>query len=360
MSIEKKYFGKLSDGREVTAFTMKAECGVSVTVMDLGATMVSLNVPDKNGELKDIVCGYDSPEEYIKNDGYTGATVGRYANRIDKGHFTLDGKDYEISKNEDGKRTLHGGFCGFDKKIWRSEAGQCGCGADRIKFYYTSEDGEEGFPGNVDVTVVYRLSADGELAIRYLAEADKMTPMALTNHSYFNLDGYEKQDISRQLLTINANRFMGIDDESISTEFYDVQDTPFDFRKEKQIGKALFTNYEHVMIPGGIDHSFDIDGTGGKMLWKHDIPLVKSVTIRSKETGIVMDIYTDAPAMQVYSGNHMGGVKYKGGVEAKKQGAICFEPGYFPNSPNRTDVPSCIFGPDRPYSSTTVYKFSVK
>lgn len=205
MSITVKDFGKLNDGRAVTAYTMSSKCGIEITILDLGGIIQSIKMPGKDGTVKDVVCGYDTAQEYIDNSGYNGALIGRYANRIKNGQFELNGTVYNIPKNEKGITALHGGEIGWDKKTWAVETGKCqSCGADKLTLTYTSVDGEQGFPGNVDVKVVYRLDDNGEFVIKYHAISDKDTPIAMTNHAYFNMAGYDTRTIRSLSLHLTA------------------------------------------------------------------------------------------------------------------------------------------------------------
>ena len=353
-------FGTLSSGKDVTAYTLTAECGISVTILDLGGIIQSIKMPDRNGNVKDVVCGYDTPEEYLTNSGYNGALIGRYANRIKNGEFTLDGVTYHVPKNENGITALHGGNEGFDKKIWNVTEGNCECGgkADKLILTYTSEDGEEGFPGKLDVKVVYRLSSEGELAIRYFAKADKKTPVAMTNHAYFNLAGYDTQCILDHELTVNSDKIVAVDDVLIPTGLMDVTGSAFDFRKTKLIGKDIANDEPQINVAGGIDHTFAINDTN-KITWKHDLTLNEAAVLYDKASGRKLTVYTDAPGLQIYSGNFMGNNFFKANVASKKHGAICLETGFYPDTPNRPDFPSCIYGPDRDYECTAVFKFEI-
>lgn len=362
MAITKKYFGKISDGRDVNAYTMSSKCGTEVTVLDLGGIIQSIKMPGKDGTVKDLVCGYDTPEEYMTNDGYHGALIGRYANRIKDGKFSVNGVEYQTPKNEKGITSLHGGNIGWNQKTWAVEEGKCAsCGADNLTLTYTSVDGEEGFPGNVDVKVVYRLTDDGEFTIKYHACADKDTPIAMTNHAYFNMAGYDTQNVRDQLMTLGCGKIVAIDDVLIPTELMDVTGTAFDFRTEKPIGKDIDNDEPQLKVAsGGYDHSFVID-TDESIVWKHDILLKKCTVLRDATSGRKVTVYTDAPGIQIYSGNFMDDGKiFKGGVVSKKHGAICLETGFWPNTPNRPDFPSCIFGPGKDYDSVTVFKFEIE
>ncbi len=357
MSITSFKFGTLNSGTDVIAYTMTSECGVSVTILNLGGIIQSIRCPDKNGNVSDVVCGYDTPQEYLDNSGYQGALIGRYANRIENGTFILNGRTYVLSKNEKGTTTLHGGNVGFDKKIWNAEVGQCKCGADKLVLTCVSEDGEEGFPAKVDVKVVYRLAPDGELAIRYFATPDAETPISMTNHAYFNLAGYEAQSVLDQELTLNCDKIVAVNSSLIPTELRDVTETPFDFRTAKRIGRDIFdTSDEQIAIAGGYDHSFVIS-TDKTLNWKHGLKLAEAAILLDPESGRRLTVYTDAPAIQVYSGNFIGKAVFKGGISAEKHGAVCLETGFYPNSPNRSDFPSCIFSPEKPYECTSLFKF---
>lgn len=358
MSITVKDFGKLSDGRNVKAYVMSSPCGIEVTVLDLGGIIQSIKMPDKNGNIKDVVCGYDTAEEFFKNGGYNGALIGRYANRIKDGKFTLNDRVYSVGINENGKTSLHGGNIGWDKKTWNVECARCGCGdADKLTLTYTSVDGEEGFPGNVDVKVVYRLSDDGELAIKYHAISDKDTPIAMTNHAYFNMAGYETQCNYGLEMMLNCDKFVAVDSDFIPTEIKNVEGTAFDFTTAKPVGRDINGDEEQLrIVGGGYDHAFVINTDEG-INWKHGLFLKYCGYLLDPVGGRKVSVYTDAPAIQIYAGNMMGGVDFKNGVASKKHGAVCLETGFYPDTPNHPDFPCCIFGPGKDYDSVTVYKF---
>ncbi len=355
--ITSKEFGILNTGETVTAYTMSAKCGVSVTVLDLGGIIQSIKMPDKNGNIKDIVCGYDTPQEYIDKGGYHGAIIGRYSNRIQNGKFEINGITYKVTKNKKGL-TLHGGNVGFDKKMWNVTAGVCpSCGVDRLELTLFSPDGEEGFPGNVNVKVIYRLTDDGELAIRYFASSDKETPVAMTNHAYFNLAGYDTQNVLGHQLTVNSKQVVGVGADMIPTEIFDVTGTAFDFREAKTIGRDIENDNEQLKNASGYDHTFIID-SDECLEWKHGLNLAKAAELCDTESGRKLTLYTNAPGVQIYTGNFMEGVELKGGVKAKNRGAVCLETGMYPNTPNRPDFPSCIIGPNKDYECTAVFKLS--
>lgn len=362
MSIATKVFGKLNDGKEVKAYVMTAECGLEITVLEMGGILQSIRMPDKNGEVADILCGYDTPQEYIDNSGYYGALVGRYANRIGKGKFTIDGVEYNVGIN-DGRNSLHGGKYGFNRKFWNVESSVCpNCGSDRLVLTCFSEDGEEGFPGNVNVKVVYVLSNDGEFTIKYHATADKKTPIVLTNHAYFNMAGYNSGSILDQKLKVNADAICEIDEEFIATgKLIDVEGTAFDFRTEKTIGRDIGQDDIQLKRAGGYDHGFALSDNGEKLEWKHGIVLNEAAVLTDEKSGRTLSLYTNAPALQVYSGNMIkGSTPFKGGVEAKNNGGICLETGNLADSPNHSNFPSCIYGPDKDYDCVAVFKFSVR
>ncbi len=358
--ITSKEFGRLNSGETVTAYTMVAKCGVSVTVLDFGGIIQSIKMPDKNGNAEDIVCGYDTPQEYIDKGGYHGAIIGRYANRIQNGEFTLNGITYHVTKNKNGQITLHGGNVGFDKKMWKVTAGVCpSCGVDRLELTLFSPDGEEGFPGNMNVKVVYRLDDNGELAIRYFASSDKDTPVAMTNHAYFNLAGYGTQNVLEHQLTVNSRQVVGVGTDMIPTEIFGVTGTAFDFRYGKKIGEDIEKDDEQLKNAGGYDHTFIVESTD-MINWKHGLRLAKAAELLDTESGRKLMLYTDAPGVQIYTANFMQGVTFKGGVESKNRGAVCLETGMYPNTPNRPDFPSCIIGQGKDYQCTAVFKFSVQ
>ncbi len=358
--ITSKIFGKINSGETVTAYTMSAKCGIEITVLDMGGIIQSIKMPDKNGVVKDIVCGYDTPQEFLDNSGYNGALIGRYANRIKNGTFTLNGKTYNIPKNEKGITALHGGNIGWDKKFWKVETGCCKCGdADKLTLTYFSPDGEEGFPGNVNVKVVYRLSDDGELAIRYFASADAETPIAMTNHAYFNMAGYDSQCIYDQELTLACGHIVAVDNSLIPTDLIDVTGTAFDFRTTKKLGTDINGDEEQLkIVGGGYDHTFVIENAE-TIDWKHKLTLAKAAVLSDPESGRTLTLYTDAPGVQIYAGCCMAGVTFKGGIASKKHGAICLETGFFPDTPNRPDFPSCNIKPGKDYECTAVFKFTV-
>jgi aldose 1-epimerase len=343
MDIQKQPFGELPDGTAVDIFTLTDGRGLKARLMTYGATLVSLDVPDRNGKPGDIVLGYDSLDGYVKNNPYFGSTVGRYGNRIAKGRFTLDGVAYKLATNN-GENHLHGGIKGYDKVVWKAEPVR-GDGEVGVKFSYLSPDGEEGYPGNLNITVTYLVNGRNELKIGYEATTDKATPVNLTNHSYFNLAG--EGDVLGHELMINADAYTPVDAELIPTgEIRPLKDTPFDFTAPHTIGERI------AQVEGGYDHNFVLRGGGGT--------LNLAARIIEPESGRVMEIRTTEPGLQFYSGNFLDGtISGKGGRTYQKHAGFCLETQHFPDSPNRPNFPSTILRPGQVYESQTVYKFSI-
>jgi len=327
---------------------------MKVAITNYGATVISLWVPDRQGKLADVVQGFDTLEDYIQyNDSYFGNVVGRYGNRIAGGKFTLDGVEYTLAANDHGNH-LHGGLKGFDKVVWNSEPVQKK-NATGVKLTYRSRDGEEGYPGNLDVTVTYYLTTANELSIEYTATTDKATPVNLTNHSYFNLAGQGSGDILGHVLRIDADRFTVVDKGLIPTgELRPVQGTPMDFTKLAPVGARIDQkDYEQIAFGGGYDHNW--------VLNKKDHSLTKVITLHEPVSGRFMEVLTTEPGVQFYSGNFLDGKhKGKGGKVYNHRYALCLETQHYPDSPNHPDFPSTVLRPGEKYSSQTVYKFSVK
>lgn len=347
MSVTKEVFGKLDDGRQVDIFTFTNPNGLKARVMTLGATLVSLEVPDKNGKLADVVLGFGTPAEYPAKSPYFGCTTGRYANRIAKGKFTLDGNEYTLAVNN-GDNHLHGGLVGFDKVIWQAAEIDAPDG-DAVEFTYLSPDGEEGYPGNLSCTVTYKLTDDNELSIGYKATTDKPTVINLTNHTYFNLAGHDSGDILAHELMLNADRYTPVDEGSIPTgELKDVASTEMDFRTSRSIGSRIG---EIPGDPGGYDHNYVLNGTGG---------LALAARVTEPVSGRVMELYTTEPGVQLYVGNYLDGIAGKGGANYTIRTGLCLETQRFPDSPNQPEFPSTILRPGEEYKQMTIHKFSVK
>jgi aldose 1-epimerase len=346
MDITKQSFGILPDSKEAFLYTLTNANGVSMQVTNYGGIIKSLKVPDRNGKLDDVVLGYDSLSSYVKDTPFFGALIGRYGNRIAKGKFTLDGKEYSLACN-DGPNHLHGGVKGFDKVVWEAtEIKQDS--AVGIKLHRLSKDGEEGYPGNLDVTVTYLLNNNNELSFEYSATTDKATPVNLTQHSYFNLAGQSSGDIKNHEIMINASKYTVVDATLIPTsELRDVKGTPWDFTSSKPIGKDLAATGGN---PVGYDHNFVLNTKSSREV---------AVRVVEPTTGRVLEVFTDEPGVQFYSGNFLTS-KYigKGGKPYAQYDGFCLETQHFPDSPNQPTFPSTILKPGDKYYTKTIYKFS--
>jgi aldose 1-epimerase len=347
MSIAKETFGQTPDGQSVILYTLKNPKGITVKVMNYGATLVSLAMPDKNGNLSDIALGFDTLDGYFKDHPYFGVTVGRYANRIGKAKFTLDGIVYKLAANN-GQNHLHGGIKGFDKVVWKADDVKADSNTATVKFSYISKDGEEGYPGNLSCSVTYTLSKDNELKLNYEAQTDKTTIVNLTNHTYWNLAGQGKSDILGHELMLNADKYTPVDEGLIPTgEIKSVNDSPMDFTKPMAVGSRI------EKVPGGYDHNYVLNSGGGR--------LTLAARVNEPASGRVMEIYTTEPGIQFYSGNFLdGSITGKGGKVYKKHYGFCLETQHFPDSPNKPNFPSVILKPGEKYTSQTLHKFYTK
>lgn len=346
-------FGALSDGTKIEAVTLSNGTGMSAKIMTLGATLQSLVVPDKAGKKEDVVLGYDTAQEYLTRPNYFGVSVGRYANRIAKGKFTLDGKAYTLATN-DGPNSLHGGRKGFDKRVWKIDSVSNGPEA-RVVLSYVSADGEEGFPGEMKVTATYGLNEQNELTLEYRATSSKPTVVNLTNHTYFNLSGNDARDVMGNLVTLHADRFTPVDATLIPTgERRAVAGTPFDFRKATAVGPRIRDARDQQIRYGrGYDHNYIVNGTAGTMR--------PAAVIEEPVSGRVMEMRVTAPGIQFYTGNFMDGTYFGKNQRSYRQGdAICLEPGTFPDAPNHPDFPSARLDPGKTYVNTMVYKFRTR
>jgi aldose 1-epimerase len=348
--VQQQPFGT-HDGRPITLYTLTNSHGVEVRAMNYGGIIVSLRVPDRKGELGDIVLGHETLDGYIPNPPYFGAIVGRYANRIANGTFTLDGKTYTLPKN-DGPNTLHGGVNRtFNKVVWDGEplAGKTG-----VAFSYLSKDGEEGFPGNLKVKVSYTLNDNNELVIDYQATTDKATPINVSQHSYFNLAGEGNGDILNHEIMINADRFTPVDKNLIPTgELRPVKGTPFDFTTPTRIGARIDDNNEQLVLGHGYDHNFVINRKGAG--------LELAARVYEATSGRVMEVSTTQPGVQFYTGNFLDGtITGKHGHVYKHRYGFCLETQHFPDSPNHKNFPNTILRPGETFHQTTVFKFSTK
>jgi aldose 1-epimerase len=354
--IQKRAFGKTADGQSVDLFTLTNKKGMEATITNYGAAVVSLNIPDRQGKIEDVVLGYDTLEGYVTDKAYyLGATVGRYGNRIANGKFELNGVTYDLPKNN-GPNTLHGGLAGFNKKVWIAKDMSDG-NAESLELGYVSKDGEEGFPGNLSVTVIYTLPADrNELKIEYRATTDKDTVVNLTNHSYFNLAGQGNGDILQQQLTLHAGRFTPVDEFLISTgELRDVKGTPFDFLHPTAIGARIDQDDPQLKFGKGYDHNWVLDKAGDT-----SAPSLAAEAFEPK-SGRVLEVLTTEPGVQFYSSNFLdNGTKGKSRASYGFRTAFCLETQHFPDSPNKPAFPSTVLKAGNTYHSTTVFRFSVR
>lgn len=345
MKIVKSTFGTLPDGSTVDLYTLTNKNGLKAQLMTYGAILVSLDLPDRNGVFADCVLGYDAFDGYLKEGSYFGAIVGRYGNRIAKGKFVLDGKTYKLATNN-GKNHLHGGVKGYDKVLWKGEPVQDSTGVG-VRFTYLSKDGEEGYPGNLDIAVTYVLNDQNELIISYEAKTDKPTVVNLTHHSFWNLTGGQR-DILGHELELAADRYTPVDDGLIPTGVLaPVEGTPMNFLTPTAIGARI------AEVPGGYDHNYVLTSGGGA--------LALAARVVEPESGRVMEISTVEPGIQFYSGNFLdGAIKGKSGQAYAKYWGFCLETQHFPDSPNHANFPSTVLRPGETYKTITVHKFSTK
>jgi aldose 1-epimerase len=355
-SIEKRAWGETKEGRQVQLYTLKNAGGMTMTVSDYGAIVVSLTAPDKEGKFADVVLGFDDLAGYLKDSPYFGCVAGRFANRIAEGKFTLDGKAYTLATNNKPGGVpchLHGGDRGFDKVVWESEGlirGQ----TVGVRLHYLSKDGEEGYPGNLDVVVHYWLMGGNELRIEYEATTDKPTPVNLTHHGYFNLAGHAAGSILDHELMIAADRITPTDKGLIPTgELMPVAGTPFDFLGPTAISKRIGDENEQLKYGLGYDHNFVLSRWDGK--------LRLAAAVQELKSGRFMEVWTTEPGVQFYCGNFLDGSHVgKGGHAYQHRGGFCLETQHFPDSPNKPQFPSCVLRPGEVYRQTTVYRFSAK
>lgn len=346
-SVQRSTFGRMPDGTVIEQYTLTNKKGVVAKIITYGALLTEMHVPDRSGRLGDITLGFDNLDGYLKGHPYFGATIGRVGNRIAKGQFTLDGKTYTLAKN-DGPNHLHGGLKGFDKVVWNAQEIPARGGV-AVRFTYTSPDGEEGYPGTVTAAVVYTLTDADELRLDYTATTDQATPINLTNHSYWNLAG--EGDILRHELTLLANRYTPVDDTLIPTgELAPVKGTIMDFTKPMTIGSRIrqLTNK-----PQGYDHNYVLNRGGNRR--------ALAARVYEPRSGRVLEIYTDQPGIQFYSGNFLDGtLTGKRGVVYHQHNGFCLETQHFPDSINHPNFPSTVLRPGQVYRSTTIHKFKVR
>lgn len=342
--IVKNIFGTTADGRTVDCYTLKNSAGTAVDIITYGATINSIYAADRNGVFADVLAGFDSIEGHENYSDYEGMTVGRYANRIADGKFSIDGTEYQVEKNERGITCLHGG-AELSTAVWKAII----VDDNSVEMSYSSPDGAKGFPGNVDFKVVFTLYEDNALKIEYNAISDKKTVINMTNHAYFNLAG--KGGILNHELMINADSYTPVDKNSIPTgEIRPVEGTPFDFRIAKPIGKDICTDDDQLKIGRGYDHNFCLNDGDGPVACAYE-----------PESGRMLEVYTDLCGVQLYTGNFLDGtIIGKGGKPLEKHAGFCLETQYYPNTPNMPEFPQCTFDAGEKFNTCTVFKFSVK
>lgn len=349
---KRESFGQTRDGQAVDIYTLKNRRGAEARITTYGGAVVSLTMPDRAGKFDDVVLGFDDLAGFEKTTTYMGALIGRYGNRIAKGRFTLNGKEYTLATNN-GENHLHGGVRGFDKVVWKARP-LAARGGQALELTYVSKHGEEGYPGNLTVRVVYTLTGANELKIEYYATTDKDTVVNLTNHNYYNLAGQGNGDILGHLLMVNADRFTPTDAGAIPTgELRAVRGTPFDFTRPTAIGARINQDEEQLKLGKGYDHNFVINGRAGTLR------LAGGVT--EPTTGRMMEVWTTEPGMQLYTGNYLDGSDTgKGGKPYRHRYGFCLETQHYPDSPNRPEFPSTLLRKGARFRSTTVYKFSAR
>lgn len=351
--VEKKNFEKIVDGKQTNLYTLNNKNGVKISVTNFGARVIELYVPDRNGNYDDIVLGYDHIDKYLNNTGerFLGAVCGRYANRIAKGTFEIEGKVYHLPINNNGQ-TLHGGIKGLDSVVWDIVSSS----NSKILFRYVSPDMEEGFPGTLTITMTYELNDENEFRITYNAATNQATHINLTHHSFFNFHGEGKGHINDHILQINADQFIPVDEVSIPLGVYEsVQNTPMNFLRPNAIGSRLTEPYPQLKLTGGYDHNWILSETK-----RETIEL--AATVYEPMSGRYMEVWTDQPGIQFYGGNFFDGktASKDGRGVYSHQGAFALETQHFPDTPNQKNFPSTLLYPNQEYKHICVYKFSVK
>jgi aldose 1-epimerase len=350
-NITKTAFGKTADGKLADLYTLKNAAGMEVKITNYGGTITHWTAPDKAGKYENVVLGFDSLAGYLTPPPYFGAIIGRYGNRIANGKFKLEGKTYQLAQNNNGNH-LHGGLKGFDKVFWNAEAIE---GKEpALKLTYLSKDGEEGYPGNLAITVTYTLQTDNSLKMEYSATTDKATVVNLTNHAYFNLSAAKKDILDHEIM-LNADKFLPVDKGLIPTgELRTVAGGVFDFTKPTVINKGINDmKDQQIKLGGGYDHAWILNKKGNEMSL--------AATVIEKTSGRKMEVTTTEPAIQFYTGNFLdGSLVGKGGVKYTKRFALCLETQHYPDSPNQSAFPTVVLKPNERYSTTSVYKFSVE
>ena len=349
-TIHTAVFGTTSKGNVVDRILLVNEHGMEVSLINFGATIVSIKVPDNQGNFSDVVLGFEDIKDYESEHPFFGCIVGRYANRIAKGKFSLNGETYNLAINN-GPNHIHGGPKGFSRKVWNIEKTFQNDSGQGVVFSYVSEDGEEGYPGELLVKVTYTLTPDNELDIHYEAKTNKTTIINLTNHVYVNLKDGGKTNIQNHRLKLNADYYTPVDNTSIPTgEILPVEGTPLDFREERMIGERIEDNHQQIIYGGGYDHNFIVN---------HTTPgLTFAAQVREPESGRVMKVYTTEPGIQFYTSNFLDGSFRGKGIAFKKRSAFCLETQHYPDSPNKPNFPSVLLNPGETFRSTTRYAFS--
>lgn len=352
MAVKTVPYGTMPNGDRVEMITLENKAGTQLELITLGGTLVRLLVPDHQGSRADVLLGRQALEDYRSGAGYLGALIGRYANRIAGGTFAMDGKIYHLGQNE-GKNTLHGGVKGFDQKVWKVEALEDGA-SPQVVLSCTAADGEEGFPGNIEVRVTYQLTEDNSLSIHYWAKADQKTPINLTNHAYFNVAGFESGKVLDHVLWLDADAFTPTDAQSIPTgEILPVKGTPMDFTTPKAIGQEIHADYEQLKLAKGYDHNF--------VLNQQQKGLKRFAEVYDPQTGRAMEVFTDLPGVQLYTANFLDGSQMgKDGIPLAQHDALCLETQFFPDSVNQPQFPSPFFEAGEEFTTTTVYHFFMK
>ena len=351
-SAQRAPFGTMPDGAAVEIFTLKNSRGMEVRTIPYGAIIVSIRVPDRTGRFDDVVIGHDRLDGYLTASRFFGAVVGRFGNRIAKGRFTLDGRTYELAVNN-GPNHLHGGVKGFDKVVWQAEPFRTGASSG-VAYRYISADGEEGYPGRLDVRVTYTLTDRNTIVVEYAATTDKATPINLTQHSYFNLAGDGVRDVLDHVVQINAERYTPVDATKIPTgELARVAGTPFDFRTPARVGAQIAAEHTQLAIGGGYDHNFVLNRTGGGLQW--------AARVFEPSTGRTLIVTTTEPGLQFNTANGLDGtITGKSGHVYRARYGMCLETQHFPDSPNHPSFPSTILRPGQTLRSRTEFEFGVR
>ena len=350
--VKKQAYGKMPDGAAVELYSLTNANGMQAGIITYGGTVVSLTAPDRNGKYADVVLGMDDLAGYMKATAFFGALIGRYGNRIGHAQFTLDGNTYKLPANDNGN-TLHGGPAGFDKRVWTVVPGSNSPDGPTLELTYVSKDGEAGFPGTLTAKVFYTLTAKNELKIDYTATTDKPTVVNLTNHSYFNLAGQGEGDVLGHEVMIDADRYTPVDDKLIPTgELRPVAGSPFDFTKPTAIGARIDANDEQIKFGKGYDHNW--------VLNKGAAVITKAAEVHEPKSGRVMEVWTNEPALQFYTGNFLDGTLQGKGKTYIHRGAFCMETQHYPDSPNKPAFPTTELKPGATYLTTTIYRFSAR